>query len=431
MQSIHANKKPPTTFTRRGDDTQRVNVVDRSAPGNPPESAACGGFADLTGDTLVEILRPVLAVTYWFEPGAHPEPYSLMIRFTGRRTDVEGQSQPGDRFTQDETIAHVVPGSGPIALTAKIHDISPGRWNVTAQVVESPVPGRPTRALRKLLRERAQARAQPLSESASLPPILRLWRRWAPMASAPSSASAPEPAHTCLLPFARVPGILPGVWAIMVALGVVAAFAIQALALAHHHVQLGSLWLVWLAILLVGALGAKLWFMADHRSLRAWQGWCIQGFVTGATLAAAITMLALHIPVGVFLDAVAPGVLAGMAIGRIGCFFAGCCGGPPTTAWWGIWSSDQRVGARRVPTQLMESVLAVSVGALALAVVWMVGPAHGAIFAAGLSAYTLGRQGILLLRAEPRKTKLGLPIVVGVSSLVLVVAIVSIPLLHG
>mgnify|MGYP001455964580 CR=1 FL=1 len=423
MQSTPANKKYSSTLNHRPAHDEPDIVVAHAAPSNIAETASCGGFTDLADDTPFELLRPVLAVTYWFEPGAQTEPYPLTIRFTGRRTDVLGQLQPGDRFIHDETIDRVVPGSGPLALTAKIRDISPGEWVVTSEVVGAPVPGRPTRALRKLLRQREQERAIPVVENNPLPPVLRLWRRWAPLAYASTSESATPSAHTCRLPFARTPGILPGAWAIMVAFGVIAALTIQTLVLAHHQVRLGSLWLVWLAIILVGGLGAKLWFMADHRSLRAWDGWCIQGFVTGATLAAAITLVTLRIPVGVFLDAVAPGVLAGMAIGRIGCFFAGCCGGPPTTAWWGVWSSDQRVGARRVPTQLMESLLAAVLGVIALAVVWAREPASGAVFVGGLAAYTLGRQGILFLRAEPRKTRLGLPIMVGLSALVLIAAI--------
>lgn len=401
-----------------------MSAVEHTTFGNSPVAASCGGFSDLADDTQIKVLRPVLAVTYWFEPGPHTEPYSLTIRFIGRRADVAGPLQPGDRFTHDETLDRVVPGSGPIALTAKIRDIAPGRWIVTSQVVRPPVPGHSTRALRKLNKQREQEQLVPVTDSASLPPVLRLWRRWAPLATSSTSDTAITPAHTSLLPFARSPGIIPGAWALMVALGVVAAFTIQALVLAHAQLRLGSLWLVWVVILVAGAIGAKLWFMADHRSLRRWDGWCIQGFVTGATLAAAITLFAFRIPAGVFLDAVAPGLLAGMAIGRIGCFFAGCCGGPPTIAWWGVWSSDQHVCARRVPTQLMESALAASLAVFALVVIWALGPANGAIFVAGLAAYTLGRQGILFLRAEPRKTKLGLPIVVGVSSLTLVAAII-------
>jgi prolipoprotein diacylglyceryltransferase len=72
--------------------------------------------------------------------------------------------------------------------------------------------------------------------------------------------------------------------------------------------------------------------------------------------------MVLHVPAGVFLDVTAPGLLFAMAVGRVGCFFAGCCGGPPTASCWGVWSSDQHVGARRIPTQLLESVLAFSLG---------------------------------------------------------------------
>jgi phosphatidylglycerol---prolipoprotein diacylglyceryl transferase len=113
-----------------------------------------------------------------------------------------------------------------------------------------------------------------------------------------------------------------------------------------------------------------------------------------------------------------------MAVGRVGCFFAGCCGGPPTASRWGVWSSDQRVGARRIPTQLLESLLAVSLGLLVLVAVLGHGSADGAFFGAGLAAYTLGRQGLLRLRAEPRKTRLGGLATSALAALVLIAAVV-------
>src|SRR6516164_10979336 len=88
-----------------------------------------------------------------------------------------------------------------------------------------------------------------------------------------------------------------------------------------------------------------------------------------AILAAAIMLVVLDLPAGVFLDATAPGLLVAMAVGRVGCFFAGCCGGPPTASSFGVWSSDQRVGARRIPTQLLELVLAGILGLGALVAV--------------------------------------------------------------
>ena len=35
-------------------------------------------------------------------------------------------------------------------------------------------------------------------------------------------------------------------------------------------------------------------------------------------------------------DAFAPGLALGHAIGRVGCFAAGCCWGKPTTHFWGV-----------------------------------------------------------------------------------------------
>jgi hypothetical protein len=52
------------------------------------------------------------------------------------------------------------------------------------------------------------------------------------------------------------------------------------------------------------------------------------------------------------------------------------------------------------------------------------GLAGGAFFVAGLAAYTLGRQGLLRLRAESRKTRLGGLATSALASLVLIAAIV-------
>jgi len=59
-------------------------------------------------------------------------------------------------------------------------------------------------------------------------------------------------------------------------------------------------------------------------------------------------------------------VFVGMAIGRPGCFFAGCCSGRPTVSRWGLWSSDRRIGIRRIPIQLIEAAAALLIGVTAL-----------------------------------------------------------------
>jgi phosphatidylglycerol:prolipoprotein diacylglycerol transferase len=91
-----------------------------------------------------------------------------------------------------------------------------------------------------------------------------------------------------------------------------------------------------------------------------------------------------------------------LAIGRPGCFWAGCCTGRPTAARRGIWSSDRRVGCLREPAQLLEALAALVIGVAVLAVVLRAGLERGGPAAvAGLAAYTLSRQFILGLRSEP------------------------------
>jgi len=210
----------------------------------------------------------------------------------------------------------------------------------------------------------------------------------------------------------------------MVTLGIAVALALQFLLISGAHLAIGPWWVVSLVAIVVGIIGAKVWFIVLHRREHRLEGWCIQGFIVAAPLMAVIVLALLDVPVGVFLDVTAPGLLVAMAVGRVGCFFAGCCGGPPTASRWGVWSSDQRVGARRIPTQLLESLLALSLGLGVLVALVGHGPAGGAFFVAGLMAYTLGRQALLRLRAEPRKTRLGGLATSALAALVLVAAIV-------
>ena len=393
-------------MTRRAPARRRpaVNTVPRSdSIQSNKEARTSGGFAAL----LESATQEVLAVTYWFDSAPPPESYPVTVRFTGHRIDVKGRLQGADRFVQDETIKEVIPGNGPISLTARVRGINAGEWVVTAQVQGARVSARRPREQKNML-----------PAAALSGPVARLWRRWAP------PAESVEHMRTCPPPFVRVPGILPGIWGAMVTLGMVVALALQALVISHDHLALGPWWAITLIAIAVGIVGAKVWYMVLHRREHLVDGWCIQGFIASAPVTAVILLVALHVPIGVFLDATAPGLLVAMAVGRVGCFFAGCCGGPPTASHWGVWSSDQRVGARRIPTQLLELGLAGILGLGVLVAVLAYGPKGGAFFAAGLATYTLVRQGILRLRAEPRKTRLGGPVTAALAALVLVAAVV-------
>lgn len=59
-------------------------------------------------------------------------------------------------------------------------------------------------------------------------------------------------------------------------------------------------------------------------------------------------------------DAIAPGLLAGLAVGRVGCFLNGCCHGRPTSVPWAV----DHDGVHVHPTQLYETLVAGSLAAL-------------------------------------------------------------------
>ena len=207
-------------------------------------------------------------------------------------------------------------------------------------------------------------------------------------------------------------------------LGVVVGLILQALLLSRAGEDVGAALLASGLAVFAGWLGAKGWYVAVQRGKR-FDGWCIQGAILGGAVVVAIILVSgLKISAGAYLNAIAPGLMFGMAIGRPGCFLAGCCFGRPTSSRWGIWSSDRHLGIRRIPTQLIESLLSLILGALALALVLVEGLGDsGALLLGVLAAYTLGRQLILPFRAEPRQTSLGRPLTIALAAAALVAAL--------
>lgn len=353
--------------------------------------------------TFLERHAPeVVAATYWFDPPAEPPLQSVTIRFTGRRVDLQRKPGPGDSFVYDETLAHVVAGSGPIALTVKVRDVNPGEWVVTARVL----PGRQPAAPAPRNARRAAVPVHPAGWS---------WRRWR------LAAAAGGPVRTRPAPFVPVPAVLLGSWAVLVAAGVVLALVVQTLVISSAGLRLGHVLTVSLGAVTIGIIGAKLWFGVLHRRERRWEGWAVQGFVAGVAVGAPVLAALLRVPIGTFLDAAAPGLMIGLAVGRLGCFFTGCCAGRPTASRWGVWSSNRSIGARRVPTQLMEAGLALVAGLVSLAVLLGVGAQRGAVFTAAVAGYTLLRQSLLRFREEPRKSRRGSVFIAAAAAVILVV----------
>jgi phosphatidylglycerol:prolipoprotein diacylglycerol transferase len=335
----------------------------------------------------------VVGVTYSFDPPPEWTAQSVTVRFIGERLKGTESPKQGDEFSHDETINGIVTGSGPVAVTAKIRDVNPGKWTVRASL--SPVKDVPT-----------EIRLLPAAWS---------WSHWRVVAG-PSG-----PVRTCPAPSVRPPAVIPGSWAALVALGMVLALIVQALVISAGHVSLNHVLTVSLFAASGGAIGAKAWYLVLHRQHGRRDGWAIQGFVTGFAFIAVLLLLFLRVPVGTFLDVSAPGLMLGLAVGRLGCFFTGCCAGRACASRWAVWSSNGSIGIRRVPTQLMESALALAVGLIVFAAILRYHPQHGTLFIAALAVYTLIRQGLLRLREEHRQSDHGTPLVAIAAALVLVV----------
>jgi Prolipoprotein diacylglyceryltransferase len=208
-------------------------------------------------------------------------------------------------------------------------------------------------------------------------------------------------------PLARIPAVIPGSWPLLGSLGVVVALLTQAAILAHQNVSEAPALAVSMLALVLGLVGAKVWYAVLHPG--PWRqallgGWAVDGFLFVAIPVAVVALVAFDMPIGTFLDASTPGLFLGVAIGRVGCFLTGCCAGRSTRSRWGMWSSDRRVGARRIPAQLIESFAGLLIGAgSALLLFGHVPPINGVIFVAAFGAYIVVRQWLLRLREERRE----------------------------
>ena len=340
--------------------------VDESMPG---ASGCAPAFLDEA--------RPVgLAATYRYrapDTGGH---YDLAVRFVGIRRPVPEQGTGRDRFERVERLAGLPANGEEVALTTRATNILPGEWRVVAEPVETP-PGLSRR-------------------------VVETTTRFAPLAQGPR--------------------VRPWSWPVLVLLGALVALGTQAVLAAH--LDLGWLRVSMLSVTasLLGFIGGKLWYLGLNRKpLREFlgAGAGIQGFllVSLVVLAAGSALSGLN--VGRVLDITAPGIFLGVAIGRPGCFFTGCCAGRPTASSWGLVSSDRRLVVRRVPVQLLEAGSGLLIGVAAL---WLLlaarPPLAGTLFVASLASYTLVRQLLFPLRVESH-TRRGRTVALLVSALLL------------
>jgi prolipoprotein diacylglyceryl transferase len=173
-----------------------------------------------------------------------------------------------------------------------------------------------------------------------------------------------------------------------------------------------------------GLIGGRLYFLAtswnqvpDHwwGPLAVWQGGLgIWGGIAAGTAAGLIVLRRRGADIPRFMDAAAPGLLVGQAIGRIGNYFNQELFGGPTNLPWGLHIdlAHRPPGYEQFatfhPTFLYELIWNLL---LAAALIWL--GHHRRVRAPGLFAlyiagYSFGRIGEELLRVDPAHHILGL-----------------------
>ena len=179
-------------------------------------------------------------------------------------------------------------------------------------------------------------------------------------------------------------------------------------------------WNLGILVVLCGIVGAKIlyivvdwsYYMAHPSeifSLGTLQaGGVFSGGLLGALAAAIWYIRKNHMPALGTCDAFAPGLAMGHAIGRLGCFAAGCCYGKETTHFWGVtftnplanaWTGTP-LGKSLEPTQLFESAVEL---ANFFILTWMLKRKkfEGQVFGAYLFLYGIARYFLEFLRGDP------------------------------
>ena len=77
----------------------------------------------------------------------------------------------------------------------------------------------------------------------------------------------------------------------LVFLGVVVGLAVEALLLNGHHYAVLEPLLISAGAVAAGIVGGKVWYIAVQRG-RKFDGWCVQGFITGTAIVVAAAALA-------------------------------------------------------------------------------------------------------------------------------------------
>ena len=163
----------------------------------------------------------------------------------------------------------------------------------------------------------------------------------------------------------------------LVSLGVLVGLWISVRNSRREAIDPEKAWNFGILVVLCGILGSKILYILvdlsyytshprEILSLSTLQaGGVFSGGLIAALMAAAWYIRKNHMPALATCDAFAPVLALGHAIGRVGCFAAGCCWGKPTNHFWGVTFTNPLaqqwvgtpLGQALEPTQLFEALV--------------------------------------------------------------------------
>jgi len=211
----------------------------------------------------------------------------------------------------------------------------------------------------------------------------------------------------------------------LLAIGFIVALWFTARTAARDGLPSNKVYDLGLYILASALIGAKLFMIftepEDFGSLKQifsldflGSGGVFLGGFLMAVLVSVIVMRLSKLPWGKTADAFAPGIALGHAIGRLGCFSAGCCWGKPSASVIAVTFTAKAheltcvpITSALIPTQLIESASNLIIFGLLL---WLRKRRafDGQIIFAYAMLYSIARFTVEFWRDDPRGVILGL-----------------------
>ncbi|MEU0042879.1 prolipoprotein diacylglyceryl transferase [Streptomyces werraensis] len=231
-------------------------------------------------------------------------------------------------------------------------------------------------------------------------------------------------------------------YAIMVVLGVIAAIAIGQRRWSARGGTPGTVLDIAMVAVPFGILGGRLYHVLTSwqlyfgpgrnpvEALYVWQGGLgVWGGIAGGALGAWIAARRRGLDFAALADTLAPAVLVGQAIGRIGCWFNQELYGRPTTLPWGLQIDPANRPAATPdaatyhPTFAYEATWDLGAAALVIWAERRFRLDRGRVFALYVAVYAAGRGWIETLRVDPANHILGLRLNVWTSLLLFAAAV--------